>query len=107
MKTITINANNIKLNDKLERAYQDLLARQSIITYMMNSTSFNNIDSDNYKKYHQEYVEKFIDYDKIRNEVGDYYDLKKYGNNAYWNIDFSTKTITVTINNNNADNSDV
>lgn len=98
MKTITVNANNTDLNNKLERAYQDLLARQSIITYMMNSTTFNNIESENYKKYHQEYVEKFIEYDKIRNKVGKYYDLEKYGNNAYWSIDFSTKTITVTIN---------
>ena len=40
MKTITVNANNTDLNNKLERAYQDLLARQSIITYMMNSTTF-------------------------------------------------------------------
>ena len=56
------------------------------------------IESENYKKYHQEYVEKFIEYDKIRNKVGKYYDLEKYGNNAYWSIDFSTKTITVTIN---------
>lgn len=98
MKTITINADNVELNDKLERAYQDLLARQSIITYMMNSTSFNNIENENYKKYHQEYVEKFIEYDKIRNKVGKYYDLVKYGSNAYWSIDFSTRTITVTIN---------
>ena len=45
MKTITVNANNTDLNDKLERAYQDLLARQSIITYMMNSTAFNNIET--------------------------------------------------------------
>lgn len=100
MKTITVNANNVELNDKLERAYQDLLARQSIITYMMNSTSFNNMDTDNYKKYHQEYVEKFIEYDKIRNKVGKYYDLEKYGNNAYWSIDFQAKIITITINDN-------
>ncbi len=98
MKTITINADNVELNDKLERAYQDLLARQSIITYMMNSTAFNNIENENYKKYHQEYVEKFIEYDKIRNKVGKYYDLVKYGSNAYWSIDFSTRIITVTIN---------
>lgn len=98
MKTITVNANNVELNDKLERAYQDLLARQSIITYMMNSSSFNNMDTDNYKRYHQEYVEKFIEYDKIRNDVTKYYGLNKYGNNAYWSIDFSTQTIIVTIN---------
>lgn len=102
MKTITIKADNTTLNDKLERSYQDLLARQSIITFMMNSTSFNNMETDNYKKYHQEYVEKFIEYDKIRNQVGKYYDLTKYGNNAYWSIDFSTQTITVTINDDDA-----
>ena len=45
-------------------------------------------------------IEKFIEYDKIRNKVGKYYDLEKYGNNAYWSIDFQAKIITITINDN-------
>lgn len=98
MKTIIINADNTELNTRLERAYNDVSARQSVITFMLNSGSFNNIESETFNKYHNEYVEKYIEYDKVRNEVGEYYKLTQYGNNAYWSINFQTQTITVTIN---------
>lgn len=98
MKTIEINADNVELNTQLERIYNDVSARQSVITFMLNSESFNNVNSETFKKYHDEYVEKYIEYDKIRNKVGEYYGLNKYGNNAYWSINFQTQTITVSIN---------
>lgn len=93
-----IDATNDELTNKVERAHCDVLSRQAIITYMVNSGSVNDPSMlGTFNKYHDEYTKKFIEYDQAKREMEEYYNLSSYGNQILWNIDFAAKKIEVTV----------
>ena len=50
----------------LERVDYEVKSYQSLLTFAINNNLYN---SENFKKYEQEYLEKFVEYDLLKQEI--------------------------------------
>ena len=72
----------------LERASYEVSCRQNIINFMVRDGM---IETDNFKKYWNEYILYTKAYDQLKYEFQDTYISKDFSGN--WEIDFNTKEI--------------
>lgn len=94
IKTIPIN--NDELYTKLERLQYEIDGRKEIMGYLISN---NNMSTDAFKQYEAEYQQRFIEYQKAKQQFEDEIVRPEMADiNALtfsWHLDFVTKTVTV------------
>ena len=77
--------------DDLERLQFEVQARQNIIGYMFD----NNIKSEAFDQYHEEYLDLFKQYEKKKSEVEMLYVKPAFPEDNNWNLDFASGELTI------------
>lgn len=82
-----------ELSQYIESIHFEVEARKSLINYCMG----HGINPENpvFKRYHDEYIEFFIQYEEAKKEITEKFVSNKH-KNASWNLDFETSTLTIT-----------
>ena len=94
MEKIIVNATNTDFNRKLEKAFYEVKSRANVISFMLSNPSY---DETTFKSYHDDYVNKTIEYERLKKETSKVYNLAQYGEKASWNFNFEDDQIVVTI----------
>lgn len=95
--TKTISINNEELYATLERLQYEIDGRKEIMGYLISN---NNMSTDAFRQYEAEYQQRFIEYQKVKQQFEDEIVRPAMADvNALtysWHLDFITKTVTVT-----------
>jgi hypothetical protein len=90
------NLRTIKIDEKdmakIEALQFEVNSYKSVIDFMI--TGGSNIANENFRQYHNEYVEKNTEYELAKRELGLKY-FKDWVDICDWNLDFDTSVITV------------
>lgn len=78
-------------SEYIESLQFEVSGYKNLLEFMISGGT--NIDSDNFKNYHKEYLEKNTEYELAKNSVAKLY-LKEYVDNCSWNLDFATHKLT-------------
>ena len=83
-----------ELTSYIESLNFEVEARRSLINYCMG----HGINPENpvFQRYHDEYVDFFIQYEEAKAEITDKYVKNDYPN-SNWVLDFGTSTLTITV----------
>ena len=77
--------------NELERLQYEVEAKKNIISYIL----IENIDTPQFKKYHDDYVQTFIAYQRKKNEVEVRFVKNKVNNPNSWILDFGTGELII------------
>lgn len=80
---------NKEIVEKIEVLQYEVESRKDIISQMLANGM--NTSGDAFKRYHDEYQEYFIMFNKAKQEMLDIYKVPK---NTSWNLDFSSYELT-------------
>lgn len=84
-----------EVSNHMEGLMYEMNARKDLLAFMI-VNGMNH--SEDFKIYHQEYVESMINYEKGKKELANNYVLDKYPN-CTWALDFATHTINIEVKN--------
>lgn len=73
----------------LERVDYEVKSYQSLLTFAINNNLY---DSENFKKYEQEYLEKFVEYDLLKQEILNKFTPEEYRKSP-WEIFYQTENL--------------
>lgn len=77
------------LSTKIEALQYEVESRKEIIAQMVGGSLV--VKNDQFNRYHDEYKQFFIEYNRAKQELIDAYNLQNYT----WNLDFKTRQLTI------------
>lgn len=77
------------LTAKIEALQYEVESRKDIIAQILSGSL--TVKGDHFKRYHEEYQQFFIDYNKAKQELIDAYNLQ----DKAWNLDFRSRQLTI------------
>ena len=93
VKTKIVHISDKKFVDDVANFYYEVNGRRELISYMLNNDM--RTDTPAYRRYHQDYMNYYIQYVKMKDELENKYVYAEIDNPISWNLDFETYEIVI------------